>query len=116
MFLSRLPLVTLVAIHAVVHIAADIRVMEIGCVPAAMTIGALEDRVVALVLVAGSANPISVAMIHREECVILRGQGRRYPCHRGYGVTGITRSGPSRRLMIGVCGAVVGRHVATGTD
>jgi len=74
-------LVTRVAIHAVVHIPANIRVTEVGRVPAAMAIRALEDRVIHLVLVAGGTDTVRVAVIHREEGVVLRRQIGGYPCH-----------------------------------
>jgi hypothetical protein len=76
-----LTLVALVTVDAVVHIPADVRVTEVGRVPAAMAIGALEDRVIHLVLVAGGADTVRVAVIHREEGVVLRRQIGGYPCH-----------------------------------
>ena len=109
-----LTLVARVAIDAVVHVPADARVTEVGRVPAPVTIGALEYRIIVLVLVAGAANPVRIAVIHREERVILRGQVGWHPSCGG--VARVAGCRPRRRLVIGVSGVVVVRDVATGTD
>ena len=57
-------LMALVTIHAVVHIPADVRVMEIVRVPAPMATRALENGVVVRIRVAGGTNAVSVAVIH----------------------------------------------------
>ena len=104
----------LIAINAVVHIPADVRVMEIGCVPAPVATRALKDRIVAGIRVAGAANRVRIAVIHVEERVILRGQVRWHPS-RG-GMTCVAGRRPRRGLVIGVSGVVVVCDVATGTD
>lgn len=67
----------LVAIHAVVHIPADIRMLEIVCVPAAMALRALKHRVVARIRVAGRTYSIRVTVIYVEPRVVEHGSG---PC------------------------------------
>ena len=67
----------LVAIHTVVHIPADIRMLEIACVPAAMALRALKHLVVARICVAGCANSIRVTVIYVEPRVVEYGAG---PC------------------------------------
>ena len=62
--------VALVAIHAVVHVPADVRMFEIGRVVISMASGALKNGVVACIRVAGSAHAIRVAMIQIEIRVI----------------------------------------------
>ena len=60
----------LVTIDTVVDIAADIRVLEIGWVIAAMASGALEDGIVVRIDMARGAHVIRVAMRGRELCVL----------------------------------------------
>jgi hypothetical protein len=64
--------VACVAIHTVVHISADVWVIELSCVVATMAAGAGEHGVIRGISVAGSADPIGVAMVEREKCVISR--------------------------------------------
>ena len=70
----------LITINAVVDISADIRVVEIGRVIAAMASGALKDGVVVRISVARGAHVIRIAVIRREPRVlrvIERGPGPR---------------------------------------
>jgi len=69
----------LVTVHAVVHIPADVRVMEIVRVPAPMATRALENRVVGWTRVAGGTNAVSIAVINVEPGVVERCAG---PCSR----------------------------------
>jgi hypothetical protein len=61
---------TLIAIDAVVHITADVRVTEIGRVPASVALRALENQVVRGINMARSAHAVGVAVIHGEIGVI----------------------------------------------
>ena len=63
---------TLVTIHAVVNIAADVGVLEIGSVVPTVTPCALEDRVVTRVGVAGRAHAVCVPVSQAEPGVIER--------------------------------------------
>jgi hypothetical protein len=54
----------LITIHAVIYIPADVRVPEIGRVPAPMATRALENRVVAWIRVAGRAHTVSIPVSH----------------------------------------------------
>ena len=54
----------LVAVHAVIDIPADIRVLEVGCVAAAMATRALKNGVVVRIGVAGGAHAVGIAVIH----------------------------------------------------
>jgi len=47
-----------------------------------MAVCAGEDGVVVRIRVAGGAHAVGIAMVHREECVILRRQCCRKPCSR----------------------------------
>jgi len=58
--------VALVAIHTVVHISVDVLVVEIVRVITPMAAGALENRVVIRIRVAGCTNSIRVAMVDRK--------------------------------------------------
>ena len=60
----------LVAIDTVVDIAANIRVLEIGGIIAAVASGALEDGIVVRIDMARGAHVIRVAMGGRELCVL----------------------------------------------
>ena len=95
-------LVTLVTIHAVVHISAHVRMAEIVCVSAAMTLRALEHRVVAWVRVAGRAHPVGVAVVGREVSVIER---RTRP--GGGGMARSARRREARRSVVRIRRAVV---------
>ena len=68
-----------------------------------MAAGALEDRVVRRVGMAGGANAVGVSMSQWEERVIAGGQRCRQP--GGGGVAGGAGGRPSRRDVIGVCGS-----------
>jgi len=57
-------LMALVAVHAVVDIPADVRVTEIGRVPAPVATRALENRVVVRIRVAGRAHAVSIPVSH----------------------------------------------------
>ena len=69
----------LVTVHAVVNVTADVWMLEIIRVPAAMTTRALEHCVVARIRVARGADSIGVAVIGREVGVI---EGRTCPTGR----------------------------------
>jgi len=99
----------LVTVHAVVHIAADVRVMEIVRVSAAMATRALENRVVGWTRVAGSTNAVSIAVIHVEPGVV-----ERCPCPCSCIVTSRASSCENgrRRFMDGIRGGIVIRGVA----
>jgi len=110
---------TLVTIHAVVDIPADVGVIEIGSIVPTVTTRALEHRVVTRVGVAGRAHAVRVAVIHVEPGVIerrtrpSRGRvasvaGRREP---GGGVRRI-RGGVVVRLVTAVTGGRQGGVVA----
>src|ERR1700736_6493790 len=58
--------VALVAVHAVVDIAIDVRVMEIVRVPASVATRTLENGVVIRVGVAGGAHSNRIAVVRRE--------------------------------------------------
>jgi hypothetical protein len=60
----------LVAVNAVVHIPANIRVIEIRRVVASMATRALEDQVVVRIGVANRADSIRIPVIEREEGVV----------------------------------------------
>ena len=96
----------LVAVHAVVHIPADVRMMEIVRVsaPMARTVGAREHRVVVGIDVAGRAHTGGVTVIDVPPRVA---KGRPGPC-RG-GVTCGARGGEDRGrgFMDRIAGAVV---------
>ena len=79
---------------------------EIRSIVAAVTARALEHRVVRRICVTRSAHTIGIAMAHREERVITRGQSRRKPCS-GRVARGAC-SGPARRYVVGIrrCGKV----------
>ena len=104
-------LVTLVTIHAVVNVPADIGVTEVGCVIVAVATSALEHRIVTRVRMAGCANPIRVPVIGREVRVIER---RSRPA-RGR-VAGIARRREAGGLVIRIRCALVVRLVASVTS
>lgn len=60
----------LIAIYAVVHIPADVRVTEIRRIPASVALRALENQVVRGIDMARSAHAVGVAMINGEIGVI----------------------------------------------
>ena len=64
-----LAFVALIAVNAVVHIPADVRVMEIGRDPTPMANGALEIRIVRGTRMAGRAHAVCIAMIDRKVAV-----------------------------------------------
>jgi len=70
----------LIAINAVVHITPDVRVIEIGRVPAPMALRALEDQVIRGIDMARSAHAVCVPVIQGEismvECCAGPGCGR----------------------------------------
>ena len=70
----------LIAIHAVVDIPTDVRVREIGRVPAPMATRALENHVVRGIDVAYAADAVGSAMIHGEEVM---GERRSQPSGGG---------------------------------
>ena len=102
----------LVTIDTVVEIAADIRVLEIGCVIAAVASGALEDGIVVRIDMARGAHVVGVAMVGRE-LRILRVVERSAGPGRGV-VAGLARGGEELRLcrVTGVRGVVVVNLVA----
>lgn len=60
----------LVAIHAVVHVPAHVRVLEIVRVPAPVATRTLENHVVVRIRVAGGTDTVSVAVIHVKPGVV----------------------------------------------
>ena len=98
---------TLVTIHAVVNVPADIGVTEVGCVIVAVATSALEHRIVTRVRMAGCANPIRVPVIGREIRVIER---RSRPCRRG--VASVASRREAGRFMVRIRRVVVIRLVA----
>jgi hypothetical protein len=67
---TALVLMALIAIYAVVHIPAHVRVTEVCRVPASVALRALENQVVRGVNMAHSAHAVGVAVIHGEIGVI----------------------------------------------
>ena len=62
------------AIHTVIYESIYLRMIEVGCVATAMAgSGAGKHGVIRGVSVASSANPVGIAMIHREKGVVGRG-------------------------------------------
>lgn len=100
----------LIAIHAVIHIPADVRVLEIGRVPTSVATRALENRVVARIRVAGGAHSVGAAVVHREP-----GMVERCPRPRRCGVTSRAGGGENggRCFMNRIRGGVVVGLVAT---
>jgi len=100
----------LITIHAVIHIPADVRVMEIGRVPAPMATRALENRVIVRIRVAGRAHTVSVPMGHWEPGMVER-------CPRPRSCVVASRAGGRkngwRRFMNWIRGGVVVCLVAT---
>lgn len=92
----------LVAINAVVNVSIHVRVAEVVRVSAAMAIRALEDRVIARILVTGGAYPIGIAVIRREPRVVKRRLG---PVRRV--MTRCTGCRETRRLVVRIRGARV---------
>ena len=74
---------TLVAVHAVIDIPADIGVLKIGCISAAMATRALKNGVVIRIGMARRADSVRAAMSHRPPRVI-----ERSPRPRRSGVAG----------------------------
>jgi len=117
--------VALVAVHAVINIATDVRVLEVVGVVVAMASGALEHAVVARIRVARRAHTVRVPVIRREIGVIER---RPSPTRRGVaGIAGLREAGRGmvrvrRTLIVRIVAAVArGRqrrvvvvHVALG--
>lgn len=94
--------VTLVAVDAVVNVAADSLVGRIG-LRLRMAVGALEDRIVTRIGMAGGAHPVGISVIRRKIRMIPVGGN---PC-RGV-MAGGTCSRESRRHVIGIgCSAVI---------
>lgn len=116
---------TAVAIHAVVHIAADTLVLVVGLI-FRVAIRALEDAVVAWIGMADGAHSIRSAVVGVEPCVI---EGRAQPAAGGMAscaarretcrdVVWIRRSAVILRMAavaIGRQRRVVVIHVAAGT-
>ena len=96
----------LIAINAVIHIPAEVRVMEIGCVSVPMASRALKDSIVTGVRMASRTDPIGVPVIHIEPGVIERRSGPR----RGGVAAGTARREPGGR-MVGIVGPLIFRRV-----
>ena len=101
---------TLVTIHAVVDIPADVGVIEIGSIVSTVTTCALEDRVVTRVGVAGRAHAVCVPVSQAEPGVIER---RTCPS-RGCVASGASRREPGGSV-IRIRGPVVIRLMAANT-
>ena len=97
---------TLVTVHAVVDVPADIGVTEIGRIVVSVATRALEHGVVTRVGVASGANSIRVAVVGREVRMV---EGCARPSGRS--VTGIARRWEASRLMVRIRGVVVIRLV-----
>ena len=106
-----------VARGAQVLVPVYLVMMEVRCVIAAVAAGALENRVISRVGVAGGAHTLGVAMGRREERVIACGQVGRQPGCRG--VAGNTGGRPTRGRVIrvrrsgvirGMAGVAIGRR------
>lgn len=63
-------LMALVAVHTVVNVPVDVRVMEIGRVIVPVAPGALEHAVIVRVGMASRADAVGVPVVHREVRVI----------------------------------------------
>jgi hypothetical protein len=105
-------LVALVTIHAVIDIPADVRVTEIGRVPAPVATRALENRVVARIRVAGRAHTVSVPVGHWEPGMVERCP---CPCRCIVASRAGGRENSGRRFMNWIRGGVVVGQVATVT-
>ena len=90
--------VALVAVHAVIDVAVDLRVVEIVRVVATMALCALEDRIVVRIRMARGAHAVRVAVSDREARVLRVVEVRRSP--RGSRVAGRTLR---RREERGLC-------------
>ena len=77
-------LVAVVAIHAVVHVAADVVVMEIGCVIVPMATRALEHRVIVRIGMASRTDAVRVPVSLWEVRMV-----KRRSCPRNRGVAGV---------------------------
>lgn len=86
---------TLVTIHAVVDISTYVRVVEVGSVIVAVATGALKHGVIAGIRMASRADPVRVAVIHREVRVIER-RSRPRRCRVAGGAGGRE---PGRRVI-----------------
>jgi hypothetical protein len=102
-------LMALVAVHAVVDIPADVRVMEIVRVPAPMATRTLENRVVVRIRMAGGTNTVGVAVINVPPAVI---KSRAGPCRCVVTGGASRREDGWRRLMDGIRSVVVVRRMA----
>jgi len=71
--------VALVAVHAVIDVAVDLRVVEIVRVVATMALCALEDRIVVRIRMAGRAHAIRVSVSDRKARVLRVVEVRRNP-------------------------------------
>jgi hypothetical protein len=105
-------LMALVTIHAVVHIPADVRVMEIVGVPAPMATRALENRVVGWTRVAGGTNAVSIAVFNVEPGVVER---RPSPCSRIVTSRASSCENCRRGLMDRICSSGIVRGMAAVT-
>src|SRR6185312_496213 len=95
-------LMACVAVHAVVHVAIHILVMEVGCVVAAVATGAGKYGVIGRVGMAVRADAVGVAVVGGEEGVIAARQSGRCPI--GGGVAGGAGGWPARRGVIRIGG------------
>ena len=100
----------LITVNAVVDVPVHFVVLEIVRVVVAMASGALEDRVVTTINVAGGALAVCVAMIGWESCVLRVIECGSCPCARGVAgraLPGREENGILPRRVRRVRGAVV---------
>jgi hypothetical protein len=102
----------LIAIHTVVDISAEVRVLEIGRVPAPVALRTLENQVVRGISMARSAHAVGIAVIHGEIGVIecCAGPG----CRRVAGGTSCRE--PGCRVSRIRCGVVCCRVATVASD
>lgn len=106
---------TLVAIDAVVDIAGNVRVTEVGRIVAAMTSRTLEHRIVVGIGVAGCADVIRVTVTGGESRVLRMVERRPGPGGRIVAVLAGGREELLLRRMARIGGAVVVALVAADT-
>ncbi len=64
-----------VAVHAVVDISVHVRVIEVGCIVAAVATGARKHRVIRRVRMARGADTVRITVVQIEERVVSGRQG-----------------------------------------
>ena len=97
----------LIAVDAVINIARDVVVVEVVGVVPSVAPGALKNRVVVRVGVAGGAHVVRVTVVRRERCVLSVVEGRAGPTGRVMAVLargreelGLCRVSGVRRIVV----------------